>query len=145
MMASRHREVVGLELIKALLRFFSYLYHGLLCLLLIALAGLAMLAGGGQSLRLDMLPWTGTTLLYAMFFGGLAGLLFLLLALKAKLRLLFLAWSLAVTILLVKGYVFSAYRFSPGEVERVAYLIGGSAIALLGAWFQLTRRLRGRA
>jgi hypothetical protein len=132
------------ELIKALIRFLSYLYHGVFCLLLIALAGLALFAGAGPSLRLEMLPWAGSKLLYAIFFGGLAGLLSLLLALNGKLRLLFFAWSLTVTVLLVKGYVFGAYHFSPGEFRPVVYLIAGSVIALLGAWLQLVRRQRAR-
>ena len=133
-----------MEVIKALLRFLSYLYHGLLCLLLMALSGLAMLAGGGPALQMGMLPWTGSTLLYAMFFGGLTGLLILLLAIKGTLRPLFFAWGLVVTILLVKGYLLSSYHFSPGEFQKVLCLIGGSVIALLGAWLQMVRRLGAR-
>ena len=54
--------------IKALLSFLSYVFHGLLCLILIALSGVAM-AAGAQTLQLGMLPWTGSTLLYTLFFG----------------------------------------------------------------------------
>ena len=133
-----------MEIIKALLRFVSYLYHGLLCLLLIALGGVAMI-GGGPVLKLEMLPWTGSTLLTWMVLGGLAGLLTLLLAIRGTLRPLFFAWALVVTILLVKGYLLGSYHFSPGEFRTVLYTIGGSLIALLGAWLQMVRRIDARA
>ena len=132
-----------MEVIKALLSFLSYVFHGLLCLILVAMSGLA-LAAGVQTLQLGMLPWTGSTLLYTMFFGALLGLLTVILAIKGMLRPLFFVWSLVVTILLVKGYIFSGYRFTPGEFRTAIYLIVGSIIALLGAWVQMSRTERAR-
>jgi hypothetical protein len=132
-----------LEVIKALLSFLSYVFHGLLCLILIAMSGLAM-AAGAQTLQLGMLPWTGSTLLHVMFFGALFGLLTVILAIRGKLRPLFFLWSLAVTLLLLKGYVFSGYRFVPGEFRTAIYLIVGSLIALLGAWVQMLRPAKDR-
>jgi hypothetical protein len=136
-------EVVRLEVIKALLSFLSYLFHGLLCLMLLAMSGLAM-AAGAQTLQLGMLPWTGPTLLYTLFFGALFGLLTLLLAIKGKFRPLFFLWSLVVTLLLLKGYIFSGYHFTPGEFRTSLYLIAGSVIALLGAWAQMSRKTGAR-
>ena len=132
-----------MEVIKALLSFLSYVFHGLLCLILVAMSGLA-LAAGAQTLHLGMLPWTGSTLLYTMFFGALFGLLTVILAIKGMLRPLFFMWSLVVTILLVKGYIFSGYRFTPGEFRTAMYLIVGSIIALFGAWVQMGRTTRAR-
>ena len=132
-----------MEVIKALLSFLSYVFHGLLCLILVAMSGLA-LAAGAQTLHLGMLPWTGPTLLYTMFFGALFGLLTVILAIKGMLRPLFFVWSLVVTILLVKGYIFSGYRFTPGEFRTAMYLIVGSIIALFGAWVQMSRTARAR-
>ena len=132
-----------MEVIKALLSFLSYVFHGLLCLILVAMSGLA-LAAGAQTLHLGMLPWTGSTLLYTMFFGALFGLLTVILAIKGMLRPLFFMWSLVVTILLVKGYIFSGYRFTPGEFRTAMYLIVGSIIALFGAWVQMSRTARAR-
>jgi hypothetical protein len=132
-----------LEVIKALLSFLSYVFHGLLCLILAAMSGLALVAGV-QTLQLKMLPWTGSTLLYTMFFGALLGLVTVILAIKGMLRPLFFVWSLAVTILLLKGYIFSGYRFTPGEFRTAIYLIVGSIIALLGAWVQMGRAERKR-
>ena len=132
-----------MDVLKALLRFLSYLYHGLLCLILVAMSGLAIVAGA-PSLHLEMLPWTGSTLLYAMFFGGLFGLATVILAIKGSLRPLFFLWSLVVVILLVKGYLLSSYHFSPGEFSKVLYLIVGSFIALIGSWLQMTAKASKR-
>jgi len=106
------------------LSFFSYVFHGLLCLILIVLSCLATIAGA-QTLRLGVLPWTGSTLLYVLFFGALAGLA-------------------TVLLLLVKGYVFSGYHFSPGEYRTAGFLMVGSAIAVVGAWARMGRATRAR-
>ena len=127
-----------MEVIKALLSFLSYVYHGLLCLIMLAMSGLAM-AAGAQTLQLGMLPWTGATLLYTLFFGSLVGLLTVLLAIRGKFRPLFFIWSLVVLVLLVKGYIFSSYHFSPGEFRTATYLIVGALIALIAAWVQMGR------
>jgi hypothetical protein len=107
------------------------------------MSGLALVAGV-QTLQLKMLPWTGSTLLYTMFFGALLGLVTVILAIKGMLRPLFFVWSLVVTILLLKGYIFSGYRFTPGEFRTAIYLIVGSIIALLGSWMQMGRTERKR-
>jgi hypothetical protein len=132
-----------LEVIKALLSFLSYVFHGLLCLMLLVMSGLAMVAGA-HTLQLGMLPWTGSALLYTLFFGALVGLVTVLLAIKGTWRPLLFAWSLVVTALLVKGYIFSGYHFSPGEFRTAGYLIVGSAIALMGAWARMSMRTRAR-
>jgi len=124
--------------VKAILCFFSYLFHALLALFLFAVSALA-LSSGANALHLAMLPWTGPTLTYVLFCGSLFGLLSLLLALTGRLRPLFFLWSLAVTVLLVKGYFLSGYHFGVGEVRTALYLIAGSVIALFGAWFQMFR------
>ena len=130
-----------MEVVKALLRLVSYLFHGLLALGLLAMSSLA-LAAGAQSLQLEMLPWKGATLLYVLFFGSLAALAILILALRGALRWLFFLWSLVVAVLLIKGYFLSGYRFSPGEANTALYLVLGSMIALLGSWFVMTRTRR---
>ena len=133
-----------MEVIKALLSFLSYVFHGLLCLVLLAMSGLAMIAGA-ETLQLGMLPWTGSTLLYVVFFGALLGLATVILAIKGRWRPLFFGWSLVVMLLLVKGYIFSGYRFVPGEFRTAAYLIVGSLIALVGAWVAMGRKAGARS
>jgi hypothetical protein len=120
------------------MRYYSYLFHLVLALFLLAVSGLA-LASGSPNLRFGMLPWTGQTLIYVLFFGALAGLITVFLAMKGTLRVLFLLWSAAVAILLIRGYIFSGYKFEAGEFKTAVYLIVASLIALPGAWFQLRR------
>jgi hypothetical protein len=130
-------------MIKAIMRYFSYLFHIVLALFLLALAGVAASTGTG-SLRLGMLPWTGDTLNYVLIFGSLVGLAIVLLAMKGVLRFLFLIWAFLVVVLLVKGYIFSRYTFAPNEFRIAALLILGSLLSLLGAWFQLRTSARPR-
>ena len=131
------------EAVKLIMRYFSLLFHLVLIFFLVAVSGLA-LASGTPSLNLKMLPWSGATLSYVLFFGALAGLLIVLLAIRGTLRVLFLLWSLAVSYLLVKGYIFSGYKFATGEFKTVVYLIVASLIAILGAWFQFRHTPRPR-
>jgi len=125
--------------VKALLRFASYVFQALFCIGLLALSVLAFVAGA-QSLHLGMLPWTGSTLLYILFFGSLLGLLILLLALRGSARWLFFLWCLVIAVMVAKFYFLSGYRFAPGEARTALYLLAGSFIALLGSWFVMTRR-----
>ena len=120
----------------AIVRYYSYIFHGLLALFLIAVSGMA-LAVSPQSLHLDMLPWTGSTLTYVVFFGGLFGLLTVVLAILRKLPSLFFIWSLVVTVMMIKGYIFSGYGFEPGGFSTAVELIVGSLIAIAGAWYQM--------
>ena len=129
-----------MTVITALLRFFSYLYHGLLALLLLALGAVLMLANAGDSVRLEMLPWSGVTAIWVLLLGGIFGLITVLLALRGTLRPLFFLWALLVVIFLIRGYFLSGYHFSPDEFKRVLYLVIGSLIALPGAFSQMFRR-----
>ena len=130
-------------IVKAIMRYFAYLFHFVLAVSLILLSGVAITSGVGP-LRLGMLPWSGESLNHILLFGALAGLVTVLLAMKGTLRFLFLIWAFLVFVLLVKGYIFSRYTFQPNEFRIAAYLIGGSLLALFGAWFQLQTKRRPR-
>jgi hypothetical protein len=108
------------------------LFHLLLSLFLLAVAALAYT--GPAPLAMGILPWTGTTLLYIVAGGGAFGLISAVLAFLAKLRLLFLLWSLAVVLFLLRGYASFTYRFAAGEAAFALYLTVGALLALLGAW-----------
>jgi len=123
------------ELLRAFMRFFSYVYHGLLALFLLAITFLSIVSRG-HSLHLDMLPWKGPALVYWVFFGALFGLATLLLALKGTARVLFFVWSVVVALFLLKGYVFSSYYFARGEISTALVLVTGALISVAGAWFQ---------
>jgi len=129
--------------VKTLLRFFGYLYHGILGLFLLAVSGVTLISGA-NNLQLGMLPWKGSTLTLIVFFGALIGLLSVLLSMMGKIRPLFFVWALVVLVLMVKGYVLSNYHFSPGEGKTVLYLVIGALISVLGAFFGMFRPSRPR-
>jgi len=121
------------------MRMFSYLFHGLLTLFLLALSVVAL--SSGQSLQLDMLPWQGRPLTWWLLGAAVAGLISLILAMRRVWRPLFFLWSLAVLWMIARGFFFSHYYFvGPPEFHRALYLTGGALIAALGAWFQMRRR-----
>jgi len=127
------------EAIKALLRAFSYLFHAGLGLFLLGVAALALITGPNV-LQLKMLPWSGATLSYVLLCGAILSLISVVLAFTGKIRVLFLLWSLAVAVLLLKGYVFSSYRFGPaGGTGLAVELLVASWFAVAGAWF-VTRK-----
>jgi hypothetical protein len=126
--------------VKTLMRIFSYVYHGLLALFLLAVA-LVTIYSGTHSLRIEFLPWEGEALTYWLLFGALFALLAMYLAWRRTLPILFLLWSVAVLVFLLRGYFLSAYFFDDTqEFKNALYLTGGALLATLGAWFQLRRR-----
>lgn len=125
--------------LKTVISWLSYLFHLLLALLLLGLASIA-LGSGPRSLQLEMLPWSAATLDYILLGGGLFGLVSVVLAVLGRVKFLFLLWSLAVAVLLTKGYIFSSYRFGTGGWHNAAYLVAATWIAVAGAWFQLRSR-----
>ena len=120
------------------MRVFSYLFHGLLTLFLLALSVVAL--SSGQTLQLEMLPWQGRTLTYWLLGAALVGLASVIQAIRRKWRPLFFLWSLAVLAMIARGFFFSHYYFvDPPEFHGALYLTAGALIAALGAWFQLRR------
>jgi hypothetical protein len=125
----------------ALLGWFSFLYHGLLGLFLLLVAALAL--GSAATLHLDMVPWhaadsPGVLLLIAIVALGVVAL-----AIARRARFLLLVWSAIVVIALLKGYVFSKYRFETrAGLHTAEWLIAGALVALAGAAFALRRASR---
>ena len=122
------------------MRIYSYFFHALLGLFMAGISFVALTTG--VSLHLDMLPWSGNTGTYVLFGGALFGLLSLLLALRGTARFLFFLWSLAVFLLMAKGFFLSSYHF--GDVagfKTAAMLTAGALLAIFGAWFQMTRQM----
>ena len=74
-----------------------------------------------------------------LLFGGLLGLLLVVLAVVGKLRPLFFVWTLAVLVLMLKGYVLGGTRLTPDSAKTVGYLILGAVLALIGGWMQMFR------
>ena len=125
------------------MRIYSYLFHGLLALFLLLISAVALWSG--TELHLAMLPWSGMTGTYILLGGALFGLLCMVLALKGTLRFLFFLWSLAVFVLMVKGYYLSPYSFGDMSGFKTASLLTvGALLAIFGAWFQMRRVRRVR-
>jgi hypothetical protein len=130
-----------MEVVKALLRIFSYLFHGLLALLLLAISAVALISGM-PNLHMGMLPWTGNALIYVLFCGSLFGLITILLGILGRLRLLFFLWSLVILYFLAKGYWLSGYRFEGNEYKIALWLLAGALLSIPGAWFQVRRPIK---
>jgi len=128
---------------KTGLRWFSYLFHLVLGLSLLAVAVLALISRP-DAVHLEMLPWSGQTLELVLLFGAAFGVASVVLAVTGKLRLLFFAWSLAVAALLLKCYALSGYRFAPGEANKVGLLLAASWLALAGAWLVVRQPVKRR-
>jgi hypothetical protein len=124
-----------------LLRVFCYLFHTILSFALLALGGLAALAGAPH-MKLETLPWQGTQLNNWLIGLGVAGLLSVLLAVTGKLRLLLPLWSMYVVVMLVKGVFLTPSVTFEGQSDfhNWLWLIGGAVLALLGSFSLLGKR-----
>lgn len=120
-------------IIKALLRVYSYIFGGLLALLVFAISAMAL--ANRTPPNFAFLPWSGPTLTYWLLGLALFGLLTLLLAMGSKMRVLFFLWNLAVFVLLFKGLFVSFYSFSvPVSFQVAVRLTVGSLLAALGSF-----------
>ena len=120
------------------MRIYSYLFHLLLALFLTGISVVAL--ASGTDLHMAMLPWSknvATWLLVAALFG----LISVLLAIKGVARVLFFVWSLAVVLLLLKGFFLSSYTFgSRSSFNSALYLTLAAILACLGAWYSMRRQ-----
>ena len=71
---------------RSIMRIFGYIYHLILGLFLLAIASIAGF-GSNLTLKLDMLPWEGSTLTYILFIGSLMVLAFSLIPLRMACRI----------------------------------------------------------
>jgi hypothetical protein len=128
--------------IGALFRIYSYLYHIALSLLLLALAVIA-LQSPSHTLKLEMLPWTGEMLTRWLLGLGFAGLISVFLALIGKLRALFLLWTIAAFVLMLRGYFLGSYVFSGQEEFRYTVIATfGALLAIVGALSAVRKKTR---
>ena len=125
-----------------ILRVYSYLYHLVLCLFLIGISVVAITSS--NTLKLAMLPWTGADLTTWLFWGSLAGLLSIVLAITGVFRFLFPIWAAAVLFYMARGYLFQPYTFSgDGEFSFAMWMIAGALLAFLAS-LTLLRAPRSR-
>lgn len=124
-----------MAVVGAVMRFYSYLFHGLVCLAMVLTALISWLSGS-HSLDLRLLPWQGETLRWILFIGGLAGLLIVWLATRETARLAFLLWSVVVFLALLRGFFFGwvHYLRGPYPLGTALALTLAALVAIGGAW-----------
>jgi len=119
--------------IEKILRTFSYMFHALLALFLLAVTVVAWFSGP-STLKIDVMPFEGPGLSYWLLGSALVGLAAVYLAAKRNLPVVFLAWSLVVLVMLVRGFFLGGYRFDSGGSSTALWLVLCSAVAALAAW-----------
>ena len=120
-------------MISTLLRVYSYLYHAVLSVFLIGIGSLAKLSNS-TTFKLDVLPWKGQELASYVLYGGIAGLLSVLLAVTGWFRFLLPIWAAVVVWYMVQGFLLRGYTYSgPDEFYWVLALIAGAVVAFLSA------------
>jgi hypothetical protein len=122
------------------MRFYSYLFHGVLALFLLAVS-LVPLFSGTHNLQLDMFPWQGRTMTYALMALAVAGLFTVFLAMTNRSQAPLFLWSILVLLWMLWGYFWRPYRWSgPDAFLNTLLLLAGAALAIFGAWFAMKRR-----
>lgn len=126
--------------IKFFMRFYAYLFHGILALFLLGIS-LVPLLSGTHNLQLDMLPGEGATLTFTLMAVGVLGVLVVLAALLGKAQAPLFVWSVLVFLAMLWGYFWRPYRWEgPDAFRDTLLLILGAILAMLGAWFAMQRR-----
>jgi hypothetical protein len=119
--------------LRGVLRVYSWIFEAVLCLAAIAFGIVGFATGGG--IQLGWLPWSGNALLAWTAVIGIVGLLFVVLAIRGKLRILLFLFSLGVLVLLVKGLFLGPYAFGGlGQAQNGVNLILAAFLAFIGAW-----------
>ena len=128
-------------MITALLRYYSYLFHVLLAF---AMLGVSVIALGTNpdALRLEALPWTGSTLTYALIGLAFIGLVSVALAWLKNSAWLLLLWSVAVPLWLTYKFVFTRYGFDPGQLSIAVCLVVAALAAIPGPALQALGKKR---
>jgi hypothetical protein len=128
-------------MIGLVLRLYSYLYHLVLCLVMLGL-GIVAAAGGMHDLHLSMLPWKGAELTHWVLILSIAGLASVLLAITGVFRYLFPVWCLTVLVLMIRGFFLSQFSYDgPAHFRTVVLLVAGALLAFLSS-LQLLRPKR---
>ncbi len=121
-------------MVQAILRFYSYVFQMIISLGAFGV-GLVAAMSENTTFQFEFLPWSGKELQNWLIVLGVIGVASVVLAFRGKLKFLFLAWTLVVTALVVRGIFFSSHRFD-GESDfqwALGFLVGVLA-TVLGAW-----------
>jgi hypothetical protein len=130
-------------LIAKILRGYSYLFHLVLCLFLLAMTIVAM--SSTATFSLEILPWKGDELTQWLLWGSIAGLISIVLAVTGIFRFLFPVWALVVLVMMIRGYLLQPYSFGGTDpFYKALGFIGAALLAFLASLtlFRSTRRRR---
>ena len=122
-------------MVGLLMRLFSFAFHLLLGAVMMAVGFIAWVSNQ-HTLQIGLLPWTGPALTYLLMGLGLAGIVITLLAARKIVPVLFVFWSLAVLVMLARGYFFSSYNFGQSGVGTALYFLAAALIAFIGSALQ---------
>ncbi len=131
--------------IRRLLSYYSFAFCGAFAAVLLGIAAVSLLTGS-HGLQFPILPWEDSTLAYALVGIAIFGFLMVLLAMNGTAKKLFVAWSLLVFALIVRGFFFSSHSFEPGsrDICIALFIVAASVIAVLGAGLAAVPDLRRR-
>lgn len=128
------RNVIGL-----LFRLYAYLYHLILCLILLGIGVVAY--NSGRTLNLPMMPWEGERLTEAMMGLGVIGMVCIFGAVTGWFRWLFPLWALIIFVLMVRGFFLTSFSFSgEDQFKEVIAVTLGALVAFLASLTLLRRR-----
>ena len=128
-----------MKIFATIMRYFAYIYHLLLALLVLGVSLVALISGF-TNLHVGRLPFPEASLPVWLLIFSLVGIVLVGLAYLGKLRAVFLVYALVVLVLLVYGYFLSHYIFTgPSEAARAGWITLGALIALFGALLQFRK------
>jgi hypothetical protein len=119
-------------MVQALLRGYSVLFHGVLCLFCFAMAFVGWLVGSTQ-MTVDVLPWYGLELQMWLFGLSAIGLIATGLAATGKVKFLFLPWTLVVVGFVGRGLWATRYYDGPEDLQASLFFLVGALATVLGA------------
>ena len=127
-----------MAIVRGIVKIFSYLFHLVLALFLMAVSIVSL--SSAMAVKLDMFPWQSSRLAVWLLVLNLVEVTSILLALTGKVRVLFLLWSLAVLVGMVRGFFLGPYNFTgPVSFSGAIYLTLAAILASIGAWLQFRR------
>jgi hypothetical protein len=116
---------------------FSYVYHVVLALFLLAISAVSLIVD--LPLQLRMLPWTGAALTYWLLGLSAVGVISVALAVRGTFRWLFALYAIVALVLIVRGFFFSSFSFRNAEQFQDGALF---TFAGLGAMFGALKQAR---
>jgi hypothetical protein len=134
-------------MVRTLLRLYSYFFLAAFAVVSLAMAVL-MLVSGPQTVNFYLLPWetwTRTVRISALIGLALVGILVLLMAVRGKLQIVYIAWSVLALALIARYCFLSPQSYTPvaggftaallksGDFICALLLILAAIIAVLGA------------